>query len=71
MEVMRFTAMCAVEEASGTLAKIRDRLTQVAERLSDIENRLAAAKAVNIERPAKSTLREFTLHLLARIQNVA
>jgi hypothetical protein len=71
MEVMRFTAMCAIEEASGTLAQIRDRLTQVAERLTDIETGLAAAKAVNIERSAKLTLREFTSHLLARIQNAA
>jgi hypothetical protein len=56
----RLIAMPQVEEAIARLAQIRSRLAPIIERLLDIEARLAAAKAADIERPAKVSLREFT-----------
>ena len=56
--------MSQVEEAIARLMQIRSRLAPITERLLDIEARLAAAKATDIERPAKISLREFTSNLL-------
>jgi hypothetical protein len=50
--------MSPVEEAIASLTQIRSRLAPITERLLDIEARLAAAKAANIERPAAVSLRD-------------
>jgi hypothetical protein len=43
--------MSPVEEAIASLTQIRSRLAPITERLLDIEARLAAAKAADIEWP--------------------
>ena len=60
--------MSQVEEAIARITQIRSQLAPITERLSAIEARLAAAKAADIERPAKISLREFTSNLLAQKQ---
>jgi hypothetical protein len=57
-------AMSQVEEAAARLTQARNELAPITERLLDIEVRLVAAKAADIERPAKVSLREFTSNLL-------
>jgi len=61
--------MSPVEEAIASLTQIRSRLAPITELLLDIEARLAAAKAADIERPAKVSLREFTSNLLNQNQH--
>ena len=61
--------MSPVEEAIASLTQIRSRLAPITERLLDIEARLAAAKAADIERPAKVSLREFTSNLLNQTEH--
>jgi hypothetical protein len=61
--------MSPVEEAIASLTQIRSRLAPITELLLDIEARLAAAKAADIERPAKVSLREFTSNLLNQTQH--
>jgi hypothetical protein len=60
----RRIAMSQVEEVAARLTQARNELAPITERLLDIEVRLVAAKAADIERPAKVSLREFTLNLL-------
>jgi hypothetical protein len=57
-------AMSHVDEAVARLVQVRDRLVAITERLLDIESRLIAAKAFDIERPAKISLREFSSNLI-------
>ena len=61
--------MSQAEEAIARLTQVRGRLVPITERLLDIEARLAAAKATDIERPAKISLREFTSNLLGETQH--
>jgi hypothetical protein len=61
--------MSQVEEAIARLTQVRGRLVPITERLLDIEARLAAAKATDIERPAKISLREFTSNLLGETRH--
>lgn len=61
--------MSQVEEAITRITQIRSRLAPITKRLSDIEDRLAVAKAADIERPAKLSLREFSSNLLAQTQH--
>jgi hypothetical protein len=61
--------MSHAEEAIARLTEIRCRLMPIAGRLLDIEARLAAAKAAEIERPTKVSLREFTSDLLDQTQH--
>jgi hypothetical protein len=61
--------MSHVEEAIARLTQVRGRLAPITERLLDIEARLAAAKASDIERPAKISLREFTSNLLSETRH--
>ena len=61
--------MSHVEEAIARLTQVRGRLAPITERLLDIEARLAAAKATDIERPAKISLREFTSNLLGETEH--
>jgi hypothetical protein len=56
--------MSQVEEVAARLTQARNELAPITERLLDIEVRLVAAKAADIERPAKVLLREFTWNLL-------
>jgi hypothetical protein len=60
--------MTQVEEAIARITQIRSQLAPITGRLTAIEARLAAAKAADIERPAKISLREFTSNLLAQKQ---
>ena len=61
--------MSQVEEAIAYLTQVRNRLAPITQRLLDIEARLAAAKATDIERSAKISLREFTSNLLEETQH--
>ena len=61
--------MSHVEDAIARLIQVRGRLAPVTERLLDIEARLAAAKATDIARPAKISLREFSSNLLDETQH--
>jgi hypothetical protein len=63
-EAKRLIAMSQVEEAIARLTHAHSRLAPITERLLDIEARLAVAKATNIERPARTSLREFTSKLV-------
>jgi hypothetical protein len=56
--------MSQVEEMAARLTQARNELAPITERLLDIEVRLVAAKAADIERAAKVSLREFTWNLL-------
>ena len=56
--------MSQVEEVAARLTQARNELAPITERLLDIEVRLVAAKAADIERAAKVSLREFTWNLL-------
>jgi hypothetical protein len=58
----RLAAMSQAE-AITLITQIRSRLAPIAERLLDIEARLAAAKA-DVEQPTRVSLREFTSRLL-------
>jgi hypothetical protein len=60
----RRIAMSQVEEMAARLTQARNELAPITERLLDIEVRLVAAKAADIERAAKVSLREFTWNLL-------
>jgi hypothetical protein len=61
--------MSQAEEVVARLSQVRSRLAPITERLLDIEARLAAAKAIDIERPAKISLREFTSNLLGETEH--
>jgi lipid II:glycine glycyltransferase (peptidoglycan interpeptide bridge formation enzyme) len=61
--------MSQAEEVIARLTQVRSRLAPLTERLLDIEARLAAAKATDIERSAKISLREFTSNLLSETQH--
>jgi hypothetical protein len=61
--------MSQAEEVIARLTQVRDRLAPITERLLDIEARLTAAKATDIKRPAKISLREFTSNLLGETQH--
>jgi hypothetical protein len=61
--------MSQVQETIARLTQIRSRLAPVTERLLDIEARLGAAKAADMERPAKVSPREFTSNLLDQKQH--
>ena len=56
--------MSHVEEAIARLTQVRGRLAPITQRLIDVEARLAAAKACDIEWPAKLSLRKFSSKLL-------
>jgi hypothetical protein len=60
--------MTQAEEAITRITQIRSRLGPIRERLLVIEARLAEAKAADIERPARISLREFTSNLLDQKQ---
>jgi hypothetical protein len=61
--------MSQAEEVIARLSQVRSRLAPVTECLLDIEARLAAAKATDIERPTKISLREFTSNWLGETQH--
>jgi hypothetical protein len=61
--------MSQAEEVIARLTQVRSRLAPITERLLDIEARLAAAKATDIKRLAKISLREFTSNLLDETQH--
>ena len=60
--------MSQVEEAVARLRQARNEMAPITERLLDIEVRLVAAKAAEIERPTKISLRKFTSNLLDQNQ---
>ena len=56
--------MSQVEEAAARLTQARNEIALITERLLDIEVRLVAAKAAEIEQPTKISLRKFTSDLI-------
>jgi hypothetical protein len=56
--------MSDVKEVISRLMQVHGLLAPITERLLDIEARLAAAKACDIERPAKLSLRKYSSNLL-------
>jgi hypothetical protein len=61
--------MSQVEEAAARLRQARNEIALITERLLDIEVRLVAAKAAEIEQPTKISLRKFTSNLLDQRQH--